>query len=107
VGGIMVPLDDRHTVLDWMAALRLPLLLVAGSYLGTLSHTLSAFDVLQRRELTIAAIVISESVESPVPLDETVATIARFVPPVPVLGLPRLPAGTNTHAVFGQLAELV
>jgi dethiobiotin synthetase len=107
VGGIMVPLDARHTVLDWMAALRLPLLLVAGSYLGTLSHTLSAVDVLQRRELTIAAIVVSESAESPVPLDETVATIARFVPPIPVLGLPRLPSGTKEHAVFGRLAELV
>ena len=24
IGGVMVPLDDRHTVLDWMAALDLP-----------------------------------------------------------------------------------
>ena len=39
IGGIMVPLDARHTVLDWMNALDLPLLLVAGSYLGSLSHT--------------------------------------------------------------------
>src|SRR5947199_3944457 len=31
VGGIMVPIDDTHTVLDWMSAMRLPLLLVAGS----------------------------------------------------------------------------
>ena len=42
IGGIMVPLDERHTVLDWMVALRLPVLLVAGSYLGTISHTLTA-----------------------------------------------------------------
>jgi dethiobiotin synthetase len=107
VGGIMVPLDDRHTVLDWMTALKLPVLLVAGSYLGTLSHTLSAVDVLQRRDLTIAAVVVSESVASPVSLDEAVATIARFVAPIPVLGIPRLPSGMNTHAAFGQLAELV
>ena len=31
VGGIMVPLEDRHTVLDWMTALDVPLVLVAGS----------------------------------------------------------------------------
>jgi len=31
VGGVMVPLDDRHTVLDWIEAVRVPLLLVAGS----------------------------------------------------------------------------
>src|SRR5262249_38051955 len=47
VGGIMVPLDDRHTVLDWMTALGVPALVVAGSYLGTISHTLSAVDVLR------------------------------------------------------------
>ena len=41
----MVPLDAQHTVLDWMAAL-LPVLLVVGGYLGTISHTLTALDVL-------------------------------------------------------------
>ena len=46
VGGIMVPLDAERTVLDWMAALQIPLLLVVGGYLGTISHTLTALDVL-------------------------------------------------------------
>ena len=53
IGGIMVPLDDEHTVLDWMLVLQLPVILVAGSYLGTLSHTLTALDVLRRRGLTV------------------------------------------------------
>ena len=47
VGGIMVPLDGARTVLDWMAALEIPLLLVVGGYLGTISHTLTALDVLR------------------------------------------------------------
>ena len=46
VGGIMVPLDAERTVLDVMMALQLPLILVAGSYLGTISHTLTALDAL-------------------------------------------------------------
>lgn len=90
VGGIMVPLDDRHTVLDWMDALRLPVLLVAGSYLGTISHTLSALDVLARRGLSVMSIVVSESAASPVDLEETADTIRRFSD-VDVLTLPRLP----------------
>ena len=44
VGGIMVPLDREHTVLDWAKALDVPLILVAGSYLGTISHTLTALE---------------------------------------------------------------
>jgi dethiobiotin synthetase len=107
IGGIMVPLDDRNTVLDWMLALRLPLILVTGSYLGALSHTLSAVDVLRGRDLRIAAAVVSESVASPVPLDDTVAVLARFVQPIPVFALPRLPSGTLGHPVFEQLANLL
>ena len=61
VGGIMVPLDATHTVLDWMSALRIPVLLVAGSYLGTISHTLTALHVLAHRNLDIAGVVVSES----------------------------------------------
>jgi dethiobiotin synthetase len=87
VGGIMVPLDDDRTVLDVMMALRLPLILVTGSYLGTLSHTLTALDALYRRDMNLLAIIVSETPGSPVPLDDTVAAIARFAEPV--IGLPR------------------
>jgi dethiobiotin synthetase len=89
VGGVMVPLDDEHTVLDWIGALEAPALLVVGSYLGTLSHGLTAAAALLSRDVTIAAIVVSESEQQPVPAVETAATLARFVAPVPVRVLPR------------------
>jgi dethiobiotin synthetase len=101
VGGIMVPLDDRHTVLDWMEALKLPVLLVAGSYLGTISHTLTALDVLARRSLAVISVVVSESAVSPVDLEETADTIRRFSD-VEVQTLPR-PAAPS-HPAFAALA---
>ena len=104
VGGIMVPLDAERTVLDWMAALQIPLLLVVGGYLGTISHTLTALDVLAPRRLKIAAIVVSESERNPVELDDTVASIARFAHGVGVVGLPRLPGGLNQHPAFAKIA---
>jgi len=104
VGGIMVPLDSRRTVLDWMATLQIPLLLVVGGYLGTISHTLTALDVLAQRKLTIAAIVVSESARDAVELDETVASIARFAGEVEVVGLPRLPGGIKQHPAFARIA---
>ena len=87
VGGIMVPLDGERTILDVMMALRLPLILVAGSYLGTISHTLTALDALYRRDLDVLAIIVSETAGSTVPLDDVVDTLARFADPV--IGLPR------------------
>jgi dethiobiotin synthetase len=106
VGGVMVPLDDRRTVLDWIAAIGVPALLVAGSYLGTISHTLTALDALTRRGIGVSAIVVSESEGSSVGLDETVETIARFARPIEVIGLPRLVSGQD-NAVFGSLAKLL
>ena len=107
VGGIMVPIDGQRTVLDWMAALHIPLLLVVGGYLGTISHTLTAIDVLTQRKLTIAAIVVSESERNPVELADTVASIARFAGETAVIGLPRLPAGISEHPAFARIAALL
>lgn len=107
VGGIMVPLDARRTVLDWMAALDIPLLLVVGGYLGAISHTLTALDVLAQRGLKIAAIVVSESERGTVELDDTVASISRFSGGVEVVGLPRLPGGISEHPAFAKIAALL
>jgi len=106
IGGLMVPLDDRHTVLDWIGALDIPVLLVAGSYLGSLSHTLTAIDALAARRRSITALVVSESPDSTVPLDETVDTLRRFAVGVDVVALPRL-AARSEHPAFAKLAALL
>jgi dethiobiotin synthetase len=103
VGGIMAPLDDEHTVLDWMIALRLPLILVAGSHLGTISHTLTALDVLRRRDLSVFTVVVSESEGSAVPFDDTVASIRRFAHPVNVVAVPRMAGGIADIAPFAHM----
>ena len=103
VGGVMVPLDDEHTVLDWMAALRLPLLVVTGTYLGTLSHTLTCLDVLERRKLTVKALVVNEMPGSSVTLADTLTTLGRFVPAIPIVGLTREP----DPAAFKTIADLL
>lgn len=95
IGGAMVPLDDSHTVLDWIAALGAPALLVAGSYLGTLSHTLTAVAALRARGVPLAAVVISESERQPVPPEETAEVVRRFVRPVPVVLVPRRSAASG------------
>jgi dethiobiotin synthetase len=104
VGGIMVPLDAERTVLDWMAALQIPIVLVVGGYLGTISHTLTALDVLVAHRLKVAAIVVSESERNPVELEDTVASIARFAHGVGVVGMPRMPGGLNSHPAFAKIA---
>ena len=107
VGGVMVPLDGSHTVLDWMAALRIPAILVTGSYLGTLSHTLTALDALRRQYLEIKAIIVNETPGSTVPIEETAQTLTRFAGRIALLTLPRLSRADAGHAVFARIAALI
>ena len=92
IGGVMVPLDPHHTVLDWIEALRAPALLVTGSYLGTLSHTLTAAGMLRARSVELAGIVVNESEAQPVEPEETADVISRFAADVPVRVVGRLDA---------------
>jgi dethiobiotin synthetase len=78
-GGVMTPITDKYTMLDLMTALKLPVILVVGSYLGSISHTLSALEVLRARGLKVAALVISETVGSEVTLAETQAGMQPFL----------------------------
>lgn len=89
VGGIMVPLHDKWLVTDWMAALKCPSILVTGSYLGTISHTLSAIEALESRNIPLLAIVLSESVVSEVSLIETFETLQELLPSKPIILFPR------------------
>ncbi len=96
VGGVMVPLNDKHTTLDWMAALNWPAILVSGSYLGSLNHTLTAYEVLKLRNIPIKAIIVNESEHSTVSLLDTVATLEKFIAPdVPVVKILRLQEKTE------------
>jgi dethiobiotin synthetase len=79
VGGVAVPLNDDMLVADWIAALKIPALLVGGTYLGSISHTLSALGFLVQQNIKIAGVVLSESPASPVLPEETAATLERFI----------------------------
>lgn len=103
IGGVMVPLDARHTVLDWMAALDLPVILVTGSYLGTLSHTLTAAAALERASVRLACLVMNDSGDGQVPLTDTAATLRRFLPGLEIAIVPRNASSLD----FAPLAALV
>jgi dethiobiotin synthetase len=88
-GGVMSPLDDDHTMLDLMTAVPARVVLVAGSYLGAISHTLTALTVLRGRGLEVGAIAISESEGANPPLKETEAALARLAGATPIVPFAR------------------
>lgn len=104
VGGIMAPLNQAHTVLDWVKALGWPVLLVTGSYLGAISHTLTAIEVLKQHEQTLEALFVNESPGSGVPVAETVGALQAFAPAhLPVIKLPYV---TQAEELWKQMPPL-
>jgi dethiobiotin synthetase len=86
----MSPLAGDATGLDLMTRLRLPAVLVGGSYLGGISHTLTAIEALAARRLAIGAVVVSQSGDPDAPdLAETVEMTRRFAGDLPVIAAPR------------------
>jgi dethiobiotin synthetase len=77
VGGAMVPLDPDHTVRDWIKALGVPVVVVVGNYLGTISHTLCTLEALASADIAVAALVVNEQGAGPVPVAETIAALRQ------------------------------
>jgi dethiobiotin synthetase len=58
-GGVMVPLNDQHLMLDLIKHLALPVVLVARSSLGTINHTLLSLHVLRARSIPVLGVVMN------------------------------------------------
>lgn len=108
-GGLFVPLDSSHDVIDLISTLRLPVLLVARAGLGTLNHTALSLEALAARNIPVAAVLLSRSTPSRDPSERDNASLiaerhgVRVLGPVPYLEDPR-----RRHAAFRKaLAPLV
>lgn len=108
-GGIMTPLTQGYTQLDLIKDIKIPVILVTGSYVGTFSHTLTALEALERRCVTVGGIVVSESEASAASLADTVASIEDFTQNrYRVFTVPRLsPTNQEIWKSLPTLTELV
>jgi dethiobiotin synthetase len=89
-GGLFTPLGKDAFMLDLMAALALPVVLVVSPKLGTLNHTLLSISALRQRSLKLAGVVMNDS--KGLPLDFIYADNKEFIRaqinPVPFVHIP-------------------
>lgn len=58
-GGLLVPLNDRYLLLDLIRKLRVPVLLVVRSGLGTINHSLLSLDKLKMEGVDVFGVVMN------------------------------------------------
>jgi dethiobiotin synthetase len=106
-GGLLVPLNEKDTVLDLMERLQLPVILVSRNYLGSINHTLLSIAQLRQRGIPLAGLVFSGN---PVPASETVieqlsgVQVLFRIPEFSALSLPAITAAAEGLRAAGIFA---
>lgn len=108
-GGILVPLAWGFHYGDLARLLRLPVLVVAGSKLGVLNHTLLTLEFLGKYGLDALGCVVNQSNVEQTPATETNVKALRKLLTVPIYALPYVsgPQPKREQSVFDDLASLV
>jgi dethiobiotin synthetase len=58
-GGLLVPLNPLHLMIDFIQMTRLPVVLVCRSTLGTINHSLLSIEALRNRNISICGVVMN------------------------------------------------
>ena len=56
-GGLLVPLNNKDTILNLIESLKCEVILVSRHYLGSINHTLMSINLLQQKNIPIKGIV--------------------------------------------------
>ncbi|MGB5811511.1 MAG: dethiobiotin synthase [Polyangiales bacterium] len=105
-GGVLVPVDARHTFADLMTRLGLATVLVAPNGLGVLSHTLTAVESLRQRDVDVAAVILNDVLEngSDLSAGSNREVLEDLLPEIPVFPLPH---AANVAALATRLTSIV
>lgn len=58
-GGLMVPLNQKQTVMDLIPRLADEVILVSANFLGSINHTVLSIEALQRRNIPVTGLVFN------------------------------------------------
>lgn len=102
VGGLMSPIWKQWTNLDWLKESGFACILVVGSYLGAISHTLTALEVLNHHRIPVVAVIVNETAHASVDLTATQTMLQGFMEPVPCLKV-----GWGEAQGFSKVLDLI
>lgn len=105
IGGLRVPLAEGREVIDFVADLDLPTVVVARSGLGTLNHTALTVEALRGREIPVLGIVLNKY-EGATVAERTNPAVMEQMTDLPVQTLPPLDMTDPTAAINTAMEHL-
>jgi dethiobiotin synthetase len=106
-GGIMVPLTKTFNFADLARLLNLPVLVVAGSKLGALNHTLLTMAFLKSSGLSVVGCVVNHCSAENTPATETNVKTLKTLLSVPMWVVPNVAHGSCSGLLpeFDEIAS--
>ena len=94
-GGLMVPITDDFSAIDYVVSRRLPVMLVTNSRLGSINHTVLALEAIKARGIKLEAVLYNKHFDraagEPI-AEDTRGFVGRYVgrhfPGTPVIDIP-------------------
>jgi dethiobiotin synthetase len=90
IGGLLVPLDRKHTVADLISRLRCPALIVSRNRLGTINHTLLTVKAMQAAGIKQLRIVMVDEKKPDISARSNAKIIKKMTPSSPIFFIPHL-----------------
>ncbi|AIL65043.1 ATP-dependent dethiobiotin synthetase BioD [Rickettsiales bacterium Ac37b] len=104
-GGILTPINDKETMLDIVSTLNADIILVTNHYLGSISHTLMAYNLIKLRNLALRKLIISQNEQNNLSVDDTVKTLKNFIK-VPIVTIPFIDKHEEKWKCIKNLEEI-
>ena len=109
-GGLSVPITRKTTMADLALRLKLPLLIVSRTSLGTLNHTLLTVEVARRRGIPVVGVIFNHLVRRRGLAERTNPSVIKDFLSVPILGeipyAPFLKGGNRTNEKIRKWVEI-
>ena len=94
-GGIFVPINETHYVIDIAKKIECEIVLVISNYLGCINHSILSIDYLLRQHYKIKALVFNGSFET-----EVKSAITNYRKDLPCIEIPTLEKLTKDNIQF-------
>lgn len=79
-GGLMVPITDTYSTIDYVADHNLPVILVTNGVLGSINHTVLSLEAIKARGIRVAAVIYNSHFDTDTVIaDDTRGYIERYV----------------------------
>lgn len=108
IGGTMVPLNYKHTLLNFIKLTKLGVIIIATPKLGTFNHILLNVKICQSSGIPIRGIVINKMPHHPNQVEAEIPSFIQEYTKLPVLGvIPTMNKLRMNESIFSKVSKLI